>query len=161
ADQLQLETTPLLWPVGMGLNFRGVFDLYSEEFVQFGGGDRLGRSAMTKALSAEEAAKLDDDIELVQAGLARSDRAAYREGHRTPVLFGSAVKNFGVRELLVSLAENAPAPGPVAAKDRTIEPFDDEVSGFVFKVQANMDPNHRDRIAFVRLASGRFRRSMK
>lgn len=161
ADQLQLETTPLVWPVGMGLNFRGVFDLYAGEFVRFGGSERLGRNAMTTVLSPEEAAKLDDDVELVQAGLSRFDRAAYREGHLTPVFFGSALKNFGVRELLTALSENAPAPGPVAAKDRTVEPSDHEVSGFVFKVQANMDPNHRDRVAFVRLASGRFRRSMK
>jgi peptide chain release factor 3 len=161
ADQLQLETTPLVWPVGMGLNFRGVFDLYTEEFVPFGGHDRLGRKAMTTALAPEEASKLDEDIELVQAGLARFDRAAYREGHLTPVFFGSALKNFGVHELLTALAENAPAPGPLATRDRVLEPSDHEVSGFVFKVQANMDPNHRDRVAFVRLASGRFRRGMK
>src|SRR5262249_53018844 len=82
-------------------------------------------------------------------------------GHLTPVFFGSALKNFAVRELLTALAENAPAPGPLATKDRTLEPSNNEVSGFVFKVQANMDPNHPDRVAFVRLTSGRFCRGLK
>ncbi len=161
ADQLQLETAPLYWPVGMGLNFRGVFDLYSEDFVPFGGGERLGSNALATKLSEEEKAKLDEDIELAQAGLSRFDPGAYREGHLTPVFFGSALKNFGVRELLTSLAENAPPPGAQKTKDKLIEPSDGEVSGFVFKVQANMDPNHRDRVAFLRLASGKFRRGMK
>ncbi|HEV2652931.1 MAG TPA: EF-Tu/IF-2/RF-3 family GTPase, partial [Rhizomicrobium sp.] len=83
------------------------------------------------------------------------------EGHQSPVYFGSALKNFGVRDLLSALARNAPPPGPATTKSKIIEPADNEVTGFVFKVQANMDPNHRDRVAFLRLASGRFRRGMK
>src|SRR5690348_15773180 len=116
ADQLQLETAPMFWPVGMGLNFRGVFDLYSEDFVPFGGGERLGSNALAARLSEEEKAKLDEDIELAQAGLSRFDPGAYREGHLTPVFFGSALKNFGVRELLTALAENAPPPGAQKTK---------------------------------------------
>jgi peptide chain release factor 3 len=158
ADQLQLETAPMLWPVGMGLNFRGVFDLYGDSFIPFAG-ERRGPGALP--LGEEETARLDDEIELVRAGLSRFDPAAYREGHLTPVYFGSALRNFGVRELMLALAEHAPPPGPVSAATRTVEPSDGEVCGFVFKVQANMDPNHRDRVAFLRLASGRFRRGMK
>jgi peptide chain release factor 3 len=156
ADQLQLETAPIVWPVGMGINFRGVYDLYADAFVPFEKEKGTGNG-----LSEVEQSKLDEDIELARAGLSRFDRAAYREGHLTPVFFGSALKNFGVRELMDALAEHAPAPRPVAARDRVIEPSGEEVSGFVFKVQANMDPNHRDRVAFLRLASGRFRRGMK
>ena len=157
SDQLQLETAPMVWPAGMGLNFRGVFDLYADAFIPFA----ADRRAKADPMSDEESSKLEEEIELVRAGLSRFDRAAYREGHLTPVYFGSALKNFGVRELMLALAENAPPPGPVSAAAKTVEPTDSEVCGFVFKVQANMDPNHRDRVAFLRLASGRFRRGMK
>ena len=157
ADQLQLETAPMLWPVGMGLNFRGVFDLYADNFIPFA----EKRGSEIPRLGSEETTKLDEEVELVRAGLSRFDPAAYREGHLTPVYFGSALRNFGVRELMLALAEHAPPPGPVSAAMRTVEPSDDEVCGFVFKVQANMDPNHRDRVAFLRLASGQFRRGMK
>jgi peptide chain release factor 3 len=161
ADQLQLETAPMMWPVGMGLNFRGVYDLYADDFVPFGGGERIGHNGLAVALSEEEKTKLEEDIELASAGLPRFDAAAYHEGHLSPVFFGSALKNFGVRELLTMLADQAPPPKPVAAEGRVVEPSDREVTGFVFKVQANMDPNHRDRVAFLRLVSGGFRRGMK
>ena len=160
SDQLQLECAPMVWPVGMGLNFRGTIDLYTEEFSPFGS-DKLGANAYAALLSAEEKDKLDEDVELVRAGMPRFDHGTYREGHQTPVYFGSALKNFGVRDLLSALARNAPPPGPQATKARTVEPSDEQVTGFVFKVQANMDPNHRDRVAFLRLCSGRFRRGMK
>lgn len=162
ADQLQLDVAPMSWPVGQGLNFRGVYDLYADEFSVFGKVDeRIGNNAMAARLRPEEKDKLDEDVELVKAGLSHFDAASYREGHLTPLFFGSALKNFSVRDLLSHLAANAPAPRAQAAKDRTVHPADEEVSGFVFKVQANMDPNHRDRVAFVRLASGKFRRNMK
>ncbi|HEY0300169.1 MAG TPA: peptide chain release factor 3 [Rhizomicrobium sp.] len=154
SDQLQLECAPMVWPVGIGLNFRGTIDLYTEDFTPFGD----GALAM---LSGPEKDKLDEDIELARAGMPRFDHGTYREGHQTPVYFGSALKNFGVRQLLSALALNAPPPGPAATKGKLVEPDDAEVTGFVFKVQANMDPNHRDRVAFLRLASGRFRRGMK
>jgi peptide chain release factor 3 len=165
ADQLQLDVAPMSWPVGQGLNFRGVFDLYADDFAAFDGARnsdrRLGSDALADLLAPGEKTKLEEDIELARAGLSRFDPAAYREGHLTPVFFGSALKNFAVRDLLAALAEHAPSPRPQAAKDREVKPSNHEVSGFVFKVQANMDPNHRDRVAFVRLASGRFRRNMK
>ncbi len=161
ADQLQLECAPMVWPVGMGLNFRGTVDLFSEAFSPFGGGDKLGGNAYAALLTPEEKDKLDEEVELVRAGLPRFDHGTYREGHQTPVFFGSALKNFGVRDLLSALATNAPPPGPAPTRARMVEPSDSEVTGFVFKVQANMDPNHRDRVAFLRLCSGRFRRGMK
>jgi peptide chain release factor 3 len=166
ADQLQLDVAPMSWPAGQGLNFRGVFDLYTDDFQVYsgdrpGGGERLGTAALAEFLDLEEKAKLYEDLELARAGLARFDHAEYRAGRLTPVFFGSALKNFAVSDLLSALAANAPSPRPQAARGRVIDPTEAEVSGFVFKVQANMDPNHRDRVAFVRLASGRFRRNMK
>ncbi|HVV63870.1 MAG TPA: peptide chain release factor 3 [Rhizomicrobium sp.] len=161
ADQLQLEVAPMVWPCGMGLNFRGVYDLYADDFLPFGGEGRIRGDALAGLLGGEEKARLEEEVELARAGLARFDRAAYREGHLSPVWFGSALKRFGVKELLDALAEEAPAPRDQAAKGRIVHPADAEVSGFVFKVQANMDPNHRDRVAFLRLCSGRFRRGMK
>jgi len=151
SDQLQIETAPMMWPCGMGLNFRGVQDLQSGSFIAYN--DSVPRE--------EEAAKLEEDVSLAKAGLPAFDLATYREGHLSPVYFGSALKNFGVEQLLAALAEYAPPPREQAAIGRCAQPGDKEVTGFVFKVQANMDPNHRDRVAFLRLASGEFKRNMK
>jgi peptide chain release factor 3 len=151
SDQLQIETAPMMWPAGMGLNFKGVSDLNSGAFIPYNDGK----------LDAELKAKLEEDVLLAREGLPRFDLATYREGHLSPVYFGSALKNFGVAELLDALARNAPSPRDQAAVGRAAQPGDKEVTGFVFKVQANMDPNHRDRVAFLRLASGEFKRNMK
>jgi len=102
-----------------------------------------------------------EEVELVRAGYPAFDLESYRAGHLSPVFFGSAYNNFGVKELLDAIAAWAPPPRPQPAEPRPIEPTEPKVSGFVFKVQANMDPNHRDRIAFLRLCSGKFRRGMK
>ncbi len=162
SDQLQLEVAPMVWPAGMGLNFRGIYDLYADDFAVYGGAtERIGGDALATLLDAGEKAKLEEDVELARGGLARFDPAAYREGHLTPVYFGSALKRFGVATLLDALAERAPSPRVQAARGRDVHPSDAEVTGFVFKVQANMDPNHRDRVAFLRLCSGKFRRGMK
>ncbi len=161
SDQLQLEVAPMVWPAGMGLNFKGIYDLYTDDFAPFGGDGRVGSNTLATLLPEDVKAKLDEDVELARGGLARFDPAAYREGHLTPVYFGSALKRFGVRELLDQLAREAPPPRVQQARDRAVHPADADVSGFVFKVQANMDPNHRDRVAFLRLCSGRFRRGMK
>ena len=165
ADQLQLDCAAMNWPVGMGLNFRGIHDIASGEFVPFSSrGDelpRVGHDAVSSMLTAEEITRLNEDVDLVRGASAEFDLETYLEGHQTPVFFGSALKNFGVRELIMALARYAPPPRPQAASASEIEPGRDEVSGFVFKVQANMDPNHRDRVAFLRLVSGRFRRGMK
>jgi peptide chain release factor 3 len=161
ADQLQLECAPIVWPAGMGLNFKGVHDLRSDEFLVFGSGARVGRDALAETLADDVRAKLEEDVALAREACPPFDLESYRAGHLTPVFFGSALKNFGVRELIAALAANAPPPREQVAKGRTIAPGENEVTGFVFKVQANMDPNHRDRVAFLRLCSGRFRRGMK
>jgi peptide chain release factor 3 len=161
SDQLQLEVAPMMWPAGMGQNFKGVYDLYTDDFVPFGGVERIGGNALAAFLPEDVRAKLEEDVELAMGGLSRFDPAAYREGHLTPVYFGSALKRFGVRQLLDALSAEAPPPRDQAARDGVVHPGDGDVSGFVFKVQANMDPNHRDRVAFLRLCSGKFRRGMK
>jgi peptide chain release factor 3 len=151
ASKLALDTTPLLWPVGMGQNFRGCWDIAARRFLPFG----------EQSMTAEERAKLDDDLELIGAGHPPFSTQAYLEGHLTPVVFGAAIKGFAVPSLLETLAAYAPAPKPQPAEPRAIDPGEPKVTGFVFKVQANMDPNHRDRVAFLRLCSGRFQRGMK
>ena len=154
ADQLQLECAPMNWPAGSGLNFHGVYDFAADTLVRFG-------ERGSAALPDDVQKKLDEDIELVRHATSPFDLATYREGHMTPVYFGAALKGFGVRTLLQALARYAPPPRSQPAQTRAVSPAEDQVTGFVFKVQANMDPNHRDRVAFVRLVSGRFRRGMK
>jgi peptide chain release factor 3 len=161
ADQLQLETAPMMWPVGMGQNFKGIYDLTANEFVPFSSNDRVNHASLSKELPDDLKARLEEDTELVREGMPRFNLDTYREGHQSPVFFGSALKNFGVSELLGALARYAPSPRAQPAIGRDVQPADEDVTGFVFKVQANMDPNHRDRVAFLRLASGKFRRNMK
>ena len=151
SDRLQLECAPMNWPAGSGLNFCGVHDLATGAFLPFG----------EKSLPEDARAKLEEDIALLSEASPRFDLASYREGHMTPVYFGAALKNFGVRELLAAVSAYAPSPRPAPAIPRNVDPSEDRVTGFVFKVQANMDPNHRDRVAFFRLCSGRFVRPMK
>jgi peptide chain release factor 3 len=170
ADKLQLDVAPVNWPVGMGQNFKGVFDFASRKVVLLtreGDGpvpeEAVDRRSNSLALRVGEAqlGELDQTLELVEGALPAFDGAAYREGHLTPAFFGSALRNFGVKALLDGLAAHAPSPRPQASEEREVAPSEDKVTGFVFKVQANMDPKHRDRVAFVRLCSGRFQRGMK
>src|SRR3569833_1601278 len=151
SDQLQIETAPMMWPAGMGLNFKGVYDLSAISFIAFNEG----------TLDEDLATKVEEDVMLAREGLPKFDLATYREGHLTPVYIGSALKNLGAAPLLDALAKYAPSPRAQAAVGRAAEPGDKEVTGFLFKVQANMDPNHRDRVAILRLASGEFKRGMK
>jgi peptide chain release factor 3 len=160
---------PMAWPIGMGQNFRGVFDRGSRKVVLLTEGDgaipeevvdRRSNSLATR-VSDGQLEELDEALALVEGALPAFDEGAYREGHLTPAFFGSALKNFGVRALLDALSAHAPAPRSQATEARPIEPAEDKVTGFVFKVQANLDPKHRDRVAFVRLCSGRFQRGMK
>ena len=170
AHRLALDVAPMNWPIGMGQNFRGVFDRASRGIVLLGHGDggtseevvadRRSNSLLDR-VPESQLRELDETLELVEGALPSFDRQSYREGHLTPAFFGSALKNFGVRALLDALVAHAPSPRPQPAVGRTIEPGEDKVAGFVFKVQANMDPRHRDRVAFVRLCSGRFERGMK
>jgi peptide chain release factor 3 len=159
ADILALDVAPMSWPVGMGGQFQGVLDLTTNKVSRPEGGSRefLGKVDDAPELPIEIA----EEVELAQAGYAAFDADAYRHGDLTPVYFGSALKDFGVAELIAALADYAPPPRPQPAEPAPVSPDFDEVTGFVFKVQANMDPQHRDRIAFMRLCSGVFKRGMK
>src|SRR5882672_471962 len=172
AHDLQLEVTPASWPIGMGREFRGFFDLFADqlilmerskgEYIQEGitvAG--LTDPKLDQLLPESAVAKLREDVAMVKGLCPKFDLEAYRAGHLTPVFFGSAVNNFGVRELLAGLARLAPPPRAQPAREHPVDPTDEKVAGFVFKIQANMDPKHRDRIAFVRLASGHFLRGIK
>ncbi len=173
ADVLALDVAPMSWPVGMGGTFEGIYDLMRNELhrpaddatgafegdsVPVGG---LDDPDLDTLLSSDGAALLREEAELALGGYSAFDATAYRNGDCTPVYFGSALKDFGVEHLIEALSEFAPAPRPQPAEPRTIEPDEDQVAGFIFKVQANMNPQHRDRVAFMRLCSGRFRRGMK
>jgi peptide chain release factor 3 len=159
ADVLALDVAPMSWPVGMGGQFQGVLDLLTNKVSRPEGGSRefLGKVDDAPELPIDIA----EEVELAQAGYAAFDADAYRHGDLTPVYFGSALKDFGVAELIAALADYAPPPRPQPAEPAPVSPDFDEVTGFVFKVQANMDPQHRDRIAFMRLCSGVFKRGMK
>jgi peptide chain release factor 3 len=169
---LALDVVPLTWPVGAGGEFHGCFDLRKNLFLTSKGGPaRNFDSAIpfSGPGDPELEARITKDIydtfkegaELAHSAYPDFDVSAYRAGHMTPVFFGSALKDYSVGELLTALAEYAPSPRPQPTASRTVEPGEEQVSGYVFKVQANLDPNHRDRVAFVRLCSGRFRRGMK
>jgi len=169
---LALDVTPASWPIGMGRDFLGTYDLLNDALLLFerGAGERVVEPIRCRGLDdpllsqhLPEAAitKLREDIEMARGLCPPFDLEAYRQGHLTPVFFGSAINNFGVRELLHGVGALAPPPRPQPAEPDPIRPEEESVAGFVFKVQANIDPQHRDRIAFVRLCSGRFRRSMK
>lgn len=171
-ETLALDVTPASWPIGMGIDFKGCYDLIQDKLILLDKSDRnklvegiacdgLDDPMIDEQLGEEVAAKLREEVEMARGLCKPFDKQSFLEGHLTPIYFGSAVNNFGVRELLLGLAENAPSPRPQQSDKRLIDPAEDKVTGFVFKVQANMDPNHRDRIAFVRLCSGHYKRGMK
>jgi len=170
------DVTPASWPIGTGRDFLGTYDLFADALLSFERGvhDRVVEPARCKGLDDPELAlrlpkealvKLREEVEMARGLCPPFSAEGYRGGHLTPVYFGSALYNFGVRELLDGVAELAPPPRPQPAQGadgpRAISPDEREVAGFVFKVQANIDPQHRDRIAFVRISSGRFQRGMK
>ncbi len=177
-DKLALDVRPMQWPAASGRRFRGTADLRTHEFMPFVKAEDGGNAASgAPRISLDDRAALEaafDDTELLEAFLEEAELAreygkfslqSFREGHMTPVYFGSALRMFGVRELIDALAELVPGPQVEKAmkggKEAEISPTDKEVAGFVFKVQANMDLNHRDRVAFLRLCSGEFKRGMK
>ncbi|MGM9428045.1 peptide chain release factor 3 [Hydrogenophaga sp. MI9] len=169
--ELGMTVVPFTWPVGMGKMFRGVYDRREDQMRVFAagedrrGGDEEVLAGLDNAESASrfgmEWAQAKDELELVEGASPAFDKAAFLSGTQTPMLFGSAVNNFGVREVLDALVDLAPQPGAKAAIQRVVEPVEPKFSGVVFKIQANMDPAHRDRIAFVRVASGHFERGMR
>jgi peptide chain release factor 3 len=168
---LGISTAPVTWPVGMGRELRGIYHLLEDRIYVYAAGERgrVGENRTIDGLHSEagreflgeQARAFDAEIELVQGASARFDRDAYRAGRQTPVFFGSAINNFGVEELLASFTAHAPGPLPRAARERTVQPAEAPLAGFVFKIQANMDPAHRDRIAFLRLCAGKYSRGMR
>ena len=165
---LALDTTPMTWPVGRGRDFLGTYDVVNGGVrLLEGGGAKTGAA---QQIAIEELAKLNanldvsavkDELELVTEASKPFELEAFREGHLTPVYFGSALRNFGVGDLLEGLGKFAPEPRAQDSDQRKVEATDPRMSAFVFKIQANMDPNHRDRIAFARLCSGKLSRGMK
>jgi peptide chain release factor 3 len=165
---LALDTTPMTWPVGRGRDFLGTYDVATGGVrLLEGGGAKTGQAEQIAIadLAARhpglDAAAVEDELALVAEACQPFDLAAFREGHLTPVFFGSALRNFGVGDLLEGLGRYAPPPRAQEADKRKVEADDPRMSAFVFKIQANMDPNHRDRIAFARLCSGKLTRGMK
>ncbi|MBP9867756.1 MAG: peptide chain release factor 3 [Alphaproteobacteria bacterium] len=171
-DKLQMQVTPASWPIGMGRDFKGCYDLLNDRLVLFdrSKGETLSDSLTCSGLDdplidgklpADQAAQLREDVAMIRGACPPFAVDDYLEGHMSPVFFGSAVNNFGVRELLGGIGKFAPSPRAQKTLERVVEPHEDKVTGFVFKIQANMDPKHRDRIAFTRLCSGTFKRGMK
>ncbi len=170
--KLALDVTPASWPIGMGRDFRGAYNLFADTLLLFDrhAGDHivdpirctgLDDPQLAELLPRDALERLQSEVEMARGLCPAFDRDAYRGGHMTPVFFGSALNNFGVRELLAGIGALAPPPRPQPALPQPIDPNSPKVTGFVFKVQANIDPQHRDRVAFLRLCSGRFRRGMK
>jgi peptide chain release factor 3 len=166
---LGMECAPITWPIGMGKTFRGVYHLYNDEISFFDPRAEKGTSEVIKGLDnprldevlGHQVEDLRLDIELVRGASHTFDKERYLSGKQTPVFFGSAINNFGVQSLLDAVVELSPPPQARNTASRPVAPDEGKFSGFVFKIQANMDPKHRDRIAFLRVCSGRFERGMK
>ncbi len=171
-ENLAIDVTPASWPIGVGRDFIGCYDLLHDRLELM---DRADRNKVAESVSinglddplleqhipADLLEKLREEVEMVRELLPPMDAKALLEGTLTPIWFGSAINSFGVKELMDGIAEFGPVPQPQAAEPRMMRPEEKKVAGFVFKVQANMDPKHRDRVAFVRIASGHFKRGMK
>ncbi len=168
---LKIRTAPVTWPIGMGGDLKGVYHLLEDRIYAYEAAGRGTRgenrvieglhSAAGREFLGERAKSYDDEIELVRGATEPFDSAAYRAGAQTPVFFGSAISNFGVEELLAAFTAHAPGPLPRATLQREVSATEPKLTGFVFKIQANMDPQHRDRIAFMRVCSGKYQRGMR
>lgn len=168
---LGIQCAPVTWPVGMGKRFKGIYHLYEDAVYLYQSGKNAQKQEATRIQGLDNpeldeilgsvAQELRDEIELVKGASHEFDLQKYLAGRLTPVYFGSAINNFGIKELLDDFAANAPGPRPREALEREVSPDEEAFSGFVFKIQANMDPKHRDRIAFLRICSGQFNKGMK
>ncbi len=169
---LAIQCAPITWPIGMGRRLKGVYHLMDDAVFLYESGKNyvtqqaevipgIDNHLLNERLGTYDAQELRDEIELVKGASHKFDPKAYLEGEQTPVFFGSAINNFGVTPLLDSFLEHAPAPGSRATIGRDVDSDEPTLSGFIFKIQANMDPAHRDRIAFMRICSGRFYQGMK
>jgi peptide chain release factor 3 len=168
---LKIACAPVTWPIGMGRELKGIYHLLEDRIYVYQAGQK-GRagthstidglvSAAANEFLGDRAQAFRDEIELVQGATQAFDHAAYMAGRQTPVFFGSAINNFGVTELLNAFVQYAPGPLPRETTRRPVDPHEEKLAGFVFKIQANMDPGHRDRIAFMRLCSGRYNKGMR
>ena len=169
---LGIQCFPMTWPIGMGAEFRGIYDRIKHELIIYDkDADQskplpvikveLNSPELDAKIGSEPAAKLREELELLDGAGTAFVKAAYLRGEVAPVFFGSALKNFGVEKALQAIIELAPGPRPRETRSRMIDPHEDTFTAFIFKIQANMDPAHRDRVAFLRICSGRFERSMK
>jgi len=168
---LKIACAPVTWPIGMGRALKGVYHLLEDRIFMYQAGEK-GRAGTTAAIAGlhsdqaaeflgDQAQRFRDEVELVRGASHAFSLEAYRAGKQTPVLFGSAINNFGVTELLSAFVEYAPAPLARATTGREVTPEEEKLTGFVFKIQANMDPGHRDRIAFMRICSGTYAKGMR
>ncbi len=168
---LGIACAPVTWPIGMGRDLRGIYHFPEDRIYVYDDGraGRVGRNRTIQGLASNEAGELlgasvqafRDEVELVRGAMPAFNAADYLAGRQTPVHFGSAIANFGVEELLASFVRHAPAPRARATTTREVRGDEPALTGFVFKIQANMDPAHRDRIAFLRICSGHYRRGMR
>ena len=171
-ENLAIDVTPASWPIGMGSDFIGCFDILRDRLELM---DRADRNKVAESIAIEgiddpklgehiptdQLETLKEEVEMARELLPAFDHQAFLDGTLTPIWFGSAINSFGVQELMRGMGDFGPQPQPQSAEPRQVSPDEDKVAGFVFKVQANMDPKHRDRVAFLRMASGHFKRGMK
>lgn len=167
--RLEITTIPLSWPIGMGKQFKGVYNIYDKSFNMFTATDKqrlekpyktdYDSEEMETFIGKDLTIKLIEDISLIEGVYPSFDQTEYLNAKISPLFFGSALYNFGVKELLDTFIKIAPYPRPTQAQERIVDPFESGFTGFVFKIHANMDPNHRDRIAFLRVCSGKFKRN--
>lgn len=169
-QKLGLNLCPMSWPIGMGQRFQGVYNMWEKNLHLYSGVDKqkieerteindLSDATLEEQVGEEAAEELRNDVELLEGVYPEFNREDYLNAQVSPVFFGSALNNFGVKELLDCFQEIAPEPGPKEAEERVVIPTEDEFSGFVFKIHANIDPNHRNRIAFLKIVSGTFERN--
>ncbi|MGE0172878.1 MAG: peptide chain release factor 3 [Oligoflexales bacterium] len=169
---LKIQTCPVVWPIGMGDSFKGVYNQQEQKLLLYSRTENRGQQAEAVELSVDDS-KLDDiagpelaekarsDIELLSVAGETFSQEKYLAGELAPVFFGSALNNFGIEPLLQAICDLAPPPTPRETKQRLVQPDEEKFSAFIFKIQANMDPNHRDRVAFIRICAGKFERGMK
>lgn len=167
--ELKIDVRPLSWPINIGAKFKGVYNIYEQSLDLFTPDkqkvserveiDDINDQRIDSAVGEADAKKLREDIELIEGVYPEFDVDRYLQGKVAPVFFGSALNTFGVKELLDCFVQIAPSPRPIETLERTIDPAEEGFSGFVFKIHANMDPNHRSCIAFVKICSGRFERN--
>jgi len=169
-SELKIKLHPLSWPIGMGREFKGVYNLFDKSLLLFKPNikateedylplENLGDTILDETIGEKDAAHLREDVELIEGVYGKFDNTPYLEGKIAPVFFGSAINNFGVKELLETFIQISPLPQAREVTTRIVEPAENKFSGFVFKIHANLDPKHRDRIAFLRVCAGKFERN--